>query len=457
MIAASKQYPFGTKVYIPGFGLGEVHDRGGAIVGTCRLDIWLGWGDLGLSRALAWGKRTVVSRVFLPGRPVPEELQQKATLLQSPPATRTLTGDPVAKPYYSADLTMGDTGEKVKALEEDLKKLGYLTGPVDETYDLATAQAVFAFQKSRDIVRSEDSYGAGYFGYQTRRALSRWRAGSEVITKAKEPASDGPKLSNLLRVISKGERSPEVRHAQELLSQLGYYTGEISGVYGDQTRSAVLRFQQANKIVVAETDLGAGTIGPVTVKKLMERASVVSARTKTYVRGDRNDLISEVQGQLVSLGRLEPDMHTGFFGAMTDAAVKAFQIEQGLVGGVKDPNYGRLGPVTIAAIARAKSEQSLQTVALKRGDRGQAVKEVQTLLVRVGYQLPAVSGFFGPATEDAVRAFQKRTRLIRVDTDLGAGMVGPVTKSALVAAASERVAIAGADDAGANVAPSEPE
>jgi len=66
MIAAPKGYLFGTKMTIPGLGTVAVHDRGGAIVHSGvrknaydRLDVWMGYGDAGRSRAMKWGKRTV--------------------------------------------------------------------------------------------------------------------------------------------------------------------------------------------------------------------------------------------------------------------------------------------------------------------------------------------------------------------------------------------------------------
>ncbi len=67
MLAAPSSYPFGTKVKIPGLGVGEVHDRGGAIVtreGYDRIDVWMGEGDEGLSRALNWGSRLVEGEIY---------------------------------------------------------------------------------------------------------------------------------------------------------------------------------------------------------------------------------------------------------------------------------------------------------------------------------------------------------------------------------------------------------
>ena len=67
MLAAPKTYPFGTRVMIPGLGVGEVHDRGGAILarkGYDRIDVWMGRGEEGLSRALNWGARLVEGEVY---------------------------------------------------------------------------------------------------------------------------------------------------------------------------------------------------------------------------------------------------------------------------------------------------------------------------------------------------------------------------------------------------------
>jgi len=70
VLAAPPAYPFGTALHVDGYGLGRVHDRGGAIVrtgGSDRLDLWMGRGDEGLRRALSWGIRDHVATVFVEG------------------------------------------------------------------------------------------------------------------------------------------------------------------------------------------------------------------------------------------------------------------------------------------------------------------------------------------------------------------------------------------------------
>ena len=64
-------------------------------------------------------------------------------------------------------------------------------------------------------------------------------------------------------------------------------------------------------------------------------------------------------------------------------------------------------------------------VVLRRGDKGEDVKRLQTLLKSHGSPNLAVDGDFGPATEAAVRHFQSEHKLV-VD-----GIVGPQTWAAL--------------------------
>jgi hypothetical protein len=115
---------------------------------------------------------------------------------------------------------------------------------------------------------------------------------------------------------------------------------------------------------------------------------------------------------------------------------------RGIVGGVRRP-LGRsvrtrpsrvfplwaavliaaLLPLSVAAVASADrgsaTASASSEVVVKRGDRGQAVRSIQTAL-----GIPA-DGVFGPQTERAVRQFQRRKGLV------ADGIVGPQTRSAL--------------------------
>jgi len=53
LAADTNYYPFGTRFYIPGYGFGIVEDRGSAIKGKNRLDLFFN----AHSRALEWGRQ----------------------------------------------------------------------------------------------------------------------------------------------------------------------------------------------------------------------------------------------------------------------------------------------------------------------------------------------------------------------------------------------------------------
>jgi 3D (Asp-Asp-Asp) domain-containing protein len=51
--ADTRYYPFGTAMYVPGYGRGRVHDTGGDIKGPNRIDLFFPRH----SQALQWGRR----------------------------------------------------------------------------------------------------------------------------------------------------------------------------------------------------------------------------------------------------------------------------------------------------------------------------------------------------------------------------------------------------------------
>lgn len=75
--ADTDYYPFGTRMFVPGYGWGEVEDRGGAIKGAKRIDLYYGSHE----DALIWGRRNLTVLVVLPGQgtidclPVPKPVK----------------------------------------------------------------------------------------------------------------------------------------------------------------------------------------------------------------------------------------------------------------------------------------------------------------------------------------------------------------------------------------------
>lgn len=59
--ADTKYYPFGTEMYIPGYGWGVVEDRGGAIKGPNRIDIYFS----SHGETEEWGKQTLDVDIYI--------------------------------------------------------------------------------------------------------------------------------------------------------------------------------------------------------------------------------------------------------------------------------------------------------------------------------------------------------------------------------------------------------
>ena len=59
IVAAPQTLRFGTKIFVPGYGLASVQDRGGAIKDN-RLDVYFSTHE----EALKWGRRKLIVYVF---------------------------------------------------------------------------------------------------------------------------------------------------------------------------------------------------------------------------------------------------------------------------------------------------------------------------------------------------------------------------------------------------------
>jgi len=60
--ADTRVYPFGTRIYVPGWGWGVVEDRGSAIQGPAHIDLFFP----SRRKALAWGSQRLTVKVVAP-------------------------------------------------------------------------------------------------------------------------------------------------------------------------------------------------------------------------------------------------------------------------------------------------------------------------------------------------------------------------------------------------------
>jgi peptidoglycan hydrolase-like protein with peptidoglycan-binding domain len=128
----------------------------------------------------------------------------------------------------------------VRAVQGALAAGGYATGQADGIYGPGTAAAVRRFQSERGLDAD------GVVGPETWRAL------------AAEPWAAGLPARPLRQRLHGATGGEDVRRGQELLAAAGFDPGEVDGIYGPDTASAVRRFQQARGL---EPD---GIVGPDT-------------------------------------------------------------------------------------------------------------------------------------------------------------------------------------------------
>lgn len=194
-----------------------------------------------------------------------------------------------------------------------------------------------------------------------------------------------------------GMSSAKVKELQQLLKEKGFFSyPEATGYFGPITEEAVRAFQQAANLPVT------GIIDDATYAKL--RAFVPTARTLSV--GMRGDDVKVLQQRLKQLGYFQYPQITGYFGTVTEAAVRQFQQAYGLKA------TGKADAVTIERLRQAVSQQtaaaSSSSVTFNIGSRGSKVSELQTNLKLLGYfTYPTVTGYYGTITADAVRRFQK--------------------------------------------------
>jgi len=123
--------------------------------------------------------------------------------------------------------------------------------------------------------------------------------------------------------------------------------------------------------------------------------------------GDTGPVVAEIRSRLARAGFIpdnggdSPD--TAVFDAGLDAAVRAFQQDRGLT------VDGIVGPQTFRRLEEARWRLGDRVLVYTAGHlmSGDDVADLQRHLSRMGFDCGRVDGIFGPATDHAVRDFQR--------------------------------------------------
>lgn len=148
----------------------------------------------------------------------------------------------------------------VGSIQNNLLAMGYDLGStgIDNNFGTKTDAAV------RDVQKNGGVTVDGQVGKNTAPLLGGTWAEKSA------PAASIPTLTRNLKLTSPMMRGDDVRQAQERLEKHLAQPGRIDGVFGNSTKEAVIRFQQARKNEGRDIGEVDGVIGPKTWKILWE-------------------------------------------------------------------------------------------------------------------------------------------------------------------------------------------
>lgn len=213
-------------------------------------------------------------------------------------------------------LKSGDRGEDVKQLQERLRALKYLDSKATGNYLAQTERAVKAVQKA---------YGLEETGEADLDLL-------ELIYS-----------DDFRRPLKKDDKGADVSAVQERLQFFGFYAGKVSGTFGEATAKAVRDFQALNGLeetgladiptqnrlfsdeAVLPTPDPAATPAPTPAPTTPPDTTFPGKLSY----GSKKKEVTTLQEQLAYLGYFDRKPTGGYY-KQTQAAVKAFQKQNGL-------------------------------------------------------------------------------------------------------------------------------
>lgn len=186
----------------------------------------------------------------------PTAIAAQSAATPTPSAIPAATPVPTIPTVYPIALRVGMNGEAVRAMQQRLITLGFLTGRADGIFGTQTAAAVSAFQRAHNL-RAD-----GIAGQQTLTQLYGASAQPKATpTPAQTAAPTQPPQADktTLRV---GDTGDAVRSLQRRLIQLGYLAGGADGIFGPKTSLAVRSFQTNNRLTAT------GIADPITIGRV---------------------------------------------------------------------------------------------------------------------------------------------------------------------------------------------
>jgi 3D (Asp-Asp-Asp) domain-containing protein len=286
MLAAPKNYKFGTKIYLEWLWIGSVEDRGWAIVNagnrgykSDRIDVWMWYGDEWLARALYWGKRKVKWSIV-------SSYNKETIDYKNIPAPAWVFNSLEQTPniFYKSIWKKSNKND-IYDLKLFLHDNNFYNWEVnyEYTYDLITL--IHEFQLKHKLVSKDEILWAGYWWKKTReKFLEEYRLwkletknNDNVIVEYNDNIESSKELYNnvLLKwdikyIFNNPVKSiVHIAELQNVMKELEIYSWEVDWKY-DSIQEVLLQYQLENNLIVNKDSLWAWYYGPKTRKTLYQ-------------------------------------------------------------------------------------------------------------------------------------------------------------------------------------------
>lgn len=410
MLAAPKNYAFGTKIYLEWLWVWEVSDRWWAIVNAGkrwyeydRIDVWVWSGDEWLKRALYWGKRQVKGYIIDDNSNISLDYNK----ISSP--TWATTWLKKISNVFNVWLWKWSDAWMVKKLQKLFNEVWLYDWEIDWNYNNKVIDIVYNFQVDNGIVEKQTDYGAGYWGKNTRDIFLKEYLNGDVnnkpvakqtvtkqIVKAPIITQVAPKVevktTDILdRAISWAE---DIKKLQTLLKEMWLYKWDINGNNKDLTDS-IYDYQLSKWIVAWLSTAWAGNYWPKTRENLK----------KSY-----NEYLANKENARLEQARV------------AEEAKKAEARKQEL-----EQKYKKLDELSLK-----KAQEKLALIWVpKFGETSSNVRNLQLTLKQLGFFDQKDTAIYGEKTKESVLAYQISRKLVSTKDDLGAWLIGPRTLEAM--------------------------
>ncbi len=384
MLAAPGKYSFGTKVYLEGLGVGEISDRWGAIVPAGkrgysydRIDVWVGYGDEWLRRALYWGKRTVKGNITNRNSTVTLDYKTVPSPIWATKGLKKISS------VFHTPLGIGSNIKSIKELQTILTESSLYAWEIDGVYNNQVIGAIYDFQVQNKLIENESSYGAGYWGASTRNLFfKKYVSGSFTQNPSEEE-----KQEQDLRVFDTPlKNTKSTKKLQEILTEIVGYTGAIDGNY-KTIETTILDYQLQKEIIPTGSNVWAWVFGPKTraslkdeyllfledqkrqmeLEKLFDGFQEVSwelarenmKKIRTPLYGNISTSVRELQVSLRKIGYFDYK-DTAIFWVKTRNGLIAFQLDMKIIENASEKWAGVFWPKTREVFEKELADTILQ-------------------------------------------------------------------------------------------------